>query len=138
MDKHVIKEIDGTDTLLVYIPNILEKSFYNKIKYEVDNYTDWYSGYNYNNNALTRKQKWYQTNGLSFCKDWKVTYDRWTSFDYSNNLLELQDIINSKVNNVIHGYNGIEPINYNSLLINYYEDENNFITAHKVSTVTRI
>ena len=131
MEKHVIKENDNTNTLLIYIPNFLDKENYDKIKYEVEDYDDWYCGYNYNNNCVTRKQKWFQTDKLSFCREWRVKYDRWKSFDYTKNLLDLQSYVEQKVNNIIDGYDGVKPAKYNSLLINYYENENNFITAHQ-------
>ena len=131
MQKYILNESNGMDTIIIYIPNILDNEFYNELKNEVVNYNDWYCGYNYNNNAITRRQKWYQKDGLSFCREWKVKYDRWNSFKYTNNLLKLEDIIENKVNNLIVGYNKVEDAKFNSLLINYYENGNNFITAHQ-------
>jgi len=131
MQKYVLNECNGMDTIIIYIPNILDNKFYNEIKNEVYNYSDWHCGYNYNNNAITRKQKWYQKDGLSFCREWKIKYDRWNSFDYTNNLIKLENIIESKVNNLIEGHNEVRHASFNSILINYYENGNNFITAHQ-------
>lgn len=133
MQKHVINERNSDRTVFIYIPNFLEKDKKQNIVSELESYNDWKVGYNYQGKLITRKQKWYQTNNQSFCKDWKNKFDRWEPNPYTDNLTTLQSYVETYINKIIKTDNYINKPKYNSLLINYYEDGNNFITAHQDS-----
>ena len=91
MQKHVINEKNNDKTIFIYIPNFLNENKRQNIVSELENYDDWRIGYNYQGNRITRKQKWYQTDNHSFCKDWKYKFDRWESNPYTENLITLQN-----------------------------------------------
>jgi len=133
MQKYVINEKDNNKTIFAYIPNFLNENKRENIVSELENYDDWKIGYNYQGNRITRKQKWYQTDNQSFCKDWKYKFDRWEPNPYTENLMTLQSHVESYINEKFNNDIYINNPKYNSLLINYYEDGNNFITAHQDS-----
>lgn len=133
MEKHVVNEKDNQKTVFIYIPNFLDDSHNKKIRKELDNYNDWKIGYNYQGNMITRKQKWYQTNNESFCKTWRKKYDRWQPNPYTENLLYLQEHVETYIKYILNNDKYVSIPKYNSILINYYEDGNNFITAHQDS-----
>ena len=133
MEKHVINERNNYKSIFIYIPNFLDEYKRQSIVSELESYNDWKIGYNYNGDVITRKQKWYQIDNQSFCKDWKYKFDRWEPNPYTQNLLSLQSYIEFYINNIIKNENDATKPKYNSLLINYYEDGNNFITAHQDS-----
>jgi len=133
MQKYVINEKNNDKTIFIYIPNFLNKNKRQNIFNELESYNDWRIGYNYQGNLITRKQKWYQTDNQSFCKDWKYKFDRWEPNPYTDNLTTLQSHVESYINEILKHERYINKPKYNSLLINYYEDGNNFITAHQDS-----
>ena len=133
MEKHVINKNKDTSSIFIYIPNFLNKNNKTKIVNELENYNDWKVGYNYTGDTITRRQKWYQTNNESFCKNWKHKFDRWEPNEYTSNLLDLQKNVNDYVCSILGSDLSIKKPNYNSILINYYENGNNFITAHQDS-----
>ena len=133
MQKHVINEKNNDKTIFIYIPNFLNENKRQNIVSELESYDDWRIGYNYQGNLITRKQKWYQTDNQPFCKNWKYKFDRWESNPYTDNLTLLQTHVESYINEFLKHEKYINKANYNGLLINYYEDGNNFITAHQDS-----
>ena len=133
MEKHVINETNSSKTIFIYIPNFLDEYKRHSIVSELESYNDWKIGYNYNGDVITRKQKWYQSDNQSFCKDWKYKFDRWESNPYTENLISLQTSVEDYINKLIKNENDAIKPKYNSLLINYYENGDNFITAHQDS-----
>ena len=83
-----------------------------------------------NNNNFGRLQKWYQNENKYFCPLWKLRYDWWESFEYDNNLLYFQNIIQNKLN--ILNY----KIKLNSCLINKYRNGNDYIAPHRDSKLS--
>jgi alkylated DNA repair dioxygenase AlkB len=77
-----------------------------------------------------RLQKWYQKDGKYFCPLWKNKHEWWNSFEYDNNLLYFQNIIQNKLLEL--NYN----VNINSCLINKYRDGNDYIAPHRDSKLS--
>jgi alkylated DNA repair dioxygenase AlkB len=135
MQKYIINENENEKSIIIYIPNILNKNLYNKIKNELDNIDDWKIGKTYDGKKIKRKQKWYQENNYPFCKSWNKQYDRWKSNPYTENLLQFQKHIQITINKILYNFdkNYIQLPNYDSLLINFYENELEHITPHQDS-----
>ena len=85
MQKYIINENDNEKSIIIYIPNILNKNSYNQIKYELENINDWKIG-KHMMEKNKKKQKWYQINNYPFCKSWNKQYDRWKSNTYRKSL----------------------------------------------------
>ena len=132
MEKYIIDEDDG-QSIFIYIPNILDEKNYNKTRHYLQNINDWKCGKSYNNTFIKRKQKWFQKDNQYFCKKWKIKQDRWKSHDYNEILLNLQNIVQSEILKHIKKNKNIQIPNYNSILINYYENGNNLIPPHRDS-----
>ena len=121
-----------------YTPNsifIIEDNFLNlnelaTIKYNLKNINDWKITNKYNSDKIQRLQKWYQIDNLSFGKNWKIMNNQWKSNKYDDYLLGLQTKIQNKVSKLYDIFD-IEPSQFNSLLINYYQDGNNSISPHR-------
>lgn len=77
-----------------------------------------------------RLQKWYQKDGKYFCPLWKNKYNWWESFDYDDNLLYFENIIQNQLLDL--NYN----ININSCLINKYRNGNDYIAPHRDSKLS--
>lgn len=133
MQQYIINENDKEKSIIIYIPNILNNKMYSNIKSELKNINDWKIGKTYEGKKINRKQKWYQIDNQPFCKNWSKQYDRWKSNIYSNNLLNFQNHIQIKINQIISDFNqkNIQHPIYNSLLINYYENGLDHITPHQ-------
>ena len=133
MKKYIINENENEKSIIIYVPNILNKKNYNQIKNELENINDWKIGKTYDGKKIKRKQKWYQINNYPFCKSWNKQYDRWKSNIYTENLLSFQNNIQTKINNLLTNYDKkyIQKPIYNSLLINYYENGLEHITPHQ-------
>lgn len=132
MEKYIIDEDDG-QSIFIYIPNILNEEIYNNTKNYLQNIDDWKCGKSYNNTFIKRKQKWFQKDNQYFCKKWKIKQDRWKSHDYNEVLFNLQNIVQKEIRKHIFKSKNIQIPNYNSILINYYENGNNLIPPHRDS-----
>lgn len=132
MEKYIIDEDDG-QSIFIYIPNILDENNYNRTKNYLQNINDWKCGKSYNNTFIKRKQKWFQKDNQYFCKKWRIKQDRWKSHDYNDTLLNLQNIVQNEILKHIKKNKNIQIPNYNSILINYYENGNNLIPPHRDS-----
>ena len=133
MEKYIVCEDNGDKSIFIFIPNFLDSENLRKIKKEISDIDDWKITTKYDGKTLQRKQKWYQTENKSFGKNWIHEYSQWKSNNYSEYLLEFQDLIQRQINNTINSIgdpNIIEP-RFNSLLLNYYDNGNNFIAPHK-------
>jgi alkylated DNA repair dioxygenase AlkB len=131
MINHIINEKDGGVCQLSYIPNFIDDKLSKKIMNEMNNINDWKIGKTNDGKIIKRKQKWFQIDNKPFCKVWREQYDRWKSHNYTTFLLDLQDLIQSKINNYLINHENIKKPKYNSLLINYYENGNNQIAPHQ-------
>ena len=83
-----------------------------------------------NNNRSGRLQKWFQIDRKYFCPKWETRLDWWQSFEYDNTLLNNQNLIQSKLNELNF------KVNINSCLINYYRDGNDYIAPHRDSKLS--
>ena len=131
MEQYIIKEENGKDSVFIFVPNFLDSKDLVKMKKELNDINDWKITAKYDKVTIQRKQKWYQTNNKPFGKNWKHAHDRWQPNKYSDYLLNFQDNMQSNINQIIKGNDSIIKPNINSLLINYYENGNNCITAHQ-------
>ena len=131
MNIYNIKEEFSSDSLFIIEDNFLEKHELDKLKNKLRNISDWKTTKKYNGNGIKRLQKWYQMENLNFGKNWVVENEQWKSNKYENYLLELQNLMQSKINKFYQKYNYIEKSKFNSILINYYQDGNQGISAHR-------
>lgn len=81
------------------------------------------------NRPIDRLQKWYQKDNKYFSSNWKVKYDRWKSHPYCDTLLEFQNNIQLRVNDICDK-NNIPKVNINSCLINMYRNGDDIISKH--------
>tara|TARA_B100001121_G_scaffold310515_1_gene342032 strand:+ start:2403 stop:3011 length:609 start_codon:yes stop_codon:yes gene_type:complete len=77
-----------------------------------------------------RLQKWYQKDGKYFCPLWKIRHHWWESFEYDNNILYFQNLIQNKLNELKY------DVNINSCLINKYRDGKDYIAPHRDSKLS--
>lgn len=129
----IIPEENDKNTFFKYIPNFLDNSTLNNITNYLYSVNDWKSGKSNHGNIIKRKQKWFQMNNHYFCKKWTDRYDRWTSHNYDNTLLNLQSTIQKECNSYL---SDITIPNINSILINYYKDGNDEIAFHKDNQIS--
>lgn len=129
----ILPEKNDQHTLFKYIPNFLDQKTLQNITQYLKHTNDWKSGTSNHGNLIKRKQKWYQSDGQYFCKNWSERYDRWKSHQYDNTLLNIQDIIQKECDNYL---TEINVPNINSILINYYESGDNEIAFHKDNQIS--
>ena len=111
-----------------YIPNVFTDSILDDIKYWLDNTTNFIECPSYHNSRYVRYQKWFQKDNKYFCPKWKYRYKRWESFPYLPIIENMEKIINTKLEKL-----DIEPIDFNSCLINKYRNGDDYIKAHRDS-----
>jgi alkylated DNA repair dioxygenase AlkB len=133
MQNIIIPEVNNQLSGFTYIPNFFSKEYADIIRDELDKTDGWKIGFNYQKNKVQRKQKWFQIDNQSFCKNWKVQYDRWESHLYTDTLLKLQNDLELNIQNFLPKHKSVQIPKFNSLLINYYQDGNNFIAPHQDS-----
>lgn len=157
---HYIEENENENTLFIYLPHFLnnedlkltedwlyKKKNNNEFKEETRNY----NSKTINNIIDKRKQLWFQHNNEYFCNKWKKKYERWKSNKYDEELINIENIISNKLKeyiklinerlcigenvklNINKNLNLDTTFNFNSSLINYYENGNQFISPHKDS-----
>ena len=84
----------------------------------------WHGG-DYEGRKVSRKQRWYHTNGSYFCDKWP-NFERWRSHSYTDSMLEAQSYIQSYVKKEFN-----IDIDINSVLVNYYENGKIIIPKHR-------
>jgi alkylated DNA repair dioxygenase AlkB len=127
----ITNELDGTNTLLIYVPNFLNQLQHMKIFNHLQRINDWKDGF-VNDHKIKRQQKWFNLNGNNISDNWKETHDRWQPNKYYEWLLELQ---NNVYENVYSNFGSLfdRELAFNSVLINKYITGDNFISAHRDS-----
>jgi len=95
----------------------------------------------YGNLKISRKQLWFQNDNKYFCPIWKKRINRWESEPYFDELTLLQNKVQNYIEELenkksLFQNNGLDKLNINSCLINYYETGNNFIPPHKDSSLS--
>ncbi len=131
MEHYIIDEDNGDKSIFFLVHNFLDETELNNMRRELDGINDWKITTRYDNVSIQRKQRWYNLNNQSFGKDWKYQHDRWISHSYSDYLLDFQNKMQNEINEISKIDKSIVKPNFNSLLINYYENGNNCITAHQ-------
>lgn len=127
MQKIIIKSGDDRDAIFYYLPNILNASEQSELMEHLDNMNDFIPCTNYNGKS-SRYQKWYQKDGQYFCPKWKVEYPRWKSFEYDDQISNIQ----TKIIDIVKPLT--KPnLEINSCLINRYNDGREYIHAHRDS-----
>lgn len=129
MFKKFQTETNGESSFFIYIPNFL-------LLPEIINLKEWLesleymSDVNHNGIEISRKQLWFQEEEKYFCPIWKHRYPRWNGQKYNKLLDKIQDKIKLFLNN--KKYNNLSK-NFNSCLINFYENGLNKIKPHRDS-----
>jgi alkylated DNA repair dioxygenase AlkB len=117
--------------MFLYEQNFLNNDNYNIINEYLKNTNDFKNNPKCSNTTQQgRLQKWFHKNKIYFCPEWKVEYDWWTSFDYDETLLNIQHLVQNKINEL--NYN----VNINSCLINKYRNGNDYISPHRDSKLS--
>lgn len=129
----IIPEKNDKHTLFKYIPNFLDENSLNKITKYLKDTNDWKSGISHNGNNIKRQQKWFQKDKHYFCKKWTDRYDRWTSHDYDEILVNLQNTVQKECDLYLKDIN---IPNINSILINYYKNGKDEIAFHKDNQIS--
>lgn len=129
----IIKEVNDKNTFFKYIPDFLDQETLDNLVNYLSNIDDWKSGKSTVGNSIKRKQKWFQMDNYYFCKKWKDRLDRWKSHKYDTMLTNLQNVIQKECNDYL---TDINIPNFNSILLNYYENGNNQIAFHKDNQIS--
>ena len=117
--------------MFYYYNNFLNNSDLKNIKQYLKNTDDFKNNPKCSNtNKSGRLQKWYHINNEYFCPLWKSRYDWWESFEYDDQLLYIQNLVQNKINSM----NLTAFIN--SCLINKYRDGNDYISPHRDSKLS--
>jgi alkylated DNA repair dioxygenase AlkB len=131
IETHIIDEISGDKTILIYIKSFFEKGEVEILKDNLDNIEDWFGGVAFGK-PISRLQRWYSEDQRYFSDFWKYKYERWLSNPYEKWLLEFQNNFKMKLNRILEGLvMDILPIRFDSVLINKYRDGNDYIKRHK-------
>ena len=126
--------------MVIGIPNFLEKDNLNIINHWLLKKSKYFKGGDINEkNKVYRKQIWFQQDGEYFCKSWKQQHERWKANKYDNELFLIQKIIIQKISKIINEKIKENKINkninlnldFNSCLLNLYENGNDFISPHR-------
>lgn len=126
----IINKLDDKPTFFYYKDDFLNDTdldFLYNLNYKEGNYER-----NDEQIKVSRKQLWFQTENKYFCPIWKKRLNRWESELYFEKLYSIQN----KVQKFIDELNIFNNSKINSCLINYYETGNNFIPAHKDSSLS--
>ena len=94
----------------------------------LDSMNDFREGYIYEQ-KISRTQKWYHTQLKNFSSTWKKEYDRWEPFPYCSELYNYQSFVQKEVDTICDTL-GIRRPNFNSCLINKYENGDKLIKPH--------
>jgi alkylated DNA repair dioxygenase AlkB len=128
----IILEKDGDYSIFIYYQNVLDKKMYDKIYNWLQGMNDFVGGETSYGGKIPRLQKWYHSENMYFSNDWGTSnkYERWMSHNYDETLLELQNYLQQKINNLYFNYNGYNNPLFNSCLINKYRNGNDSIKRH--------
>lgn len=108
-----------------YQDNFFDDNNLNTINQYLDNIDFWYNVNDKDDNII-RKQRWYHKEMKPFHNDWATKYSRWNSFEYDNYLIDLNNFVENSVSKILE-----KKVKFNSILLNYYENNNNRISPHK-------
>ena len=126
MIKSEFTENNDKNSIFYYIPNFLSIEEEMKIKKYLNSMNDFQPCHNYKKYS-SRSQKWYHIENKYFCPKWKYRYKRWESFNYDDFLKTLQEKIQRNMTNLNF------KVNFNSCLINKYNNGDDYIQSHRDS-----
>jgi alkylated DNA repair dioxygenase AlkB len=126
MIKSEFTENNDENSIFYYIPQFLSKNEQINIKKYLNTMNDFHPCHNYQKYS-SRSQKWYHNEGKYFCPKWKYRYKRWESFEYDDFLKTIQEKVQRTITNLNF------DVNFNSCLINKYNDGNDYIHSHRDS-----
>ena len=120
---------DGDEeTFLIRIFNVLPQHTYDRIK-DCLKSLPYRKGFTNNGEEVPREQLWFHKDNKYFCDNWVARFPRWDAYDYTEEILHAQQIIQDRVNNLnVTGL--VKPV-INSCLINYYRNGNSCIHPHR-------
>jgi alkylated DNA repair dioxygenase AlkB len=127
---------DVADSVFIEIPNFLSPTDIANYESLLTAIPDWKAG-QFISGATPRLQKWFQDDERYFSKHWNnQDLERWKSSTADTWLVDLRARIQAAINSVfetqIDGvYKGCKRPTFNSTLINYYRDGNDYIRYHK-------
>ena len=127
MSIYTIKEKIGPNSTFIHINNVLSNQELGNLKHYLDNTNDWKISYKYDNVNIQRKQKWFSVDNAPFCSQWKSNHPKWQPHSYCDYLTYLQNRIIKKVKETLPD----ENVDFNSILINFYDNGDNFISPHQ-------
>ncbi len=131
MIKHIINELDDTQSVFYYFPNFLDKQEEKDIFKYLEKTDDFMPNMKYND-GVSRLQKWHQIDNKYFCPIWKERYPHWSSFDIDDTVASLI----KKMQEFITSVPNITIPQINSCLINKYPSGENFIALHRDSALS--
>ena len=144
-----IKEFENESSYLIYIDNFLSKEdlYICQMWLEKRYYNGDFIGETNKSesrlNTRNRKQMWFQKDGQYFCPKWKERHPRWQSNHYDPLLIYIQNSVkNQLMSSDIFGKLDLNiddikdrhidtEFNFNSCLVNVYEDGNEGISPHR-------
>ena len=119
---------DGRErTWLMTIPDILNPEQYLNLKDHLQT-LEYLKGFTNSGNEVPREQLWFHKDNSYFCDSWVARYPRWDAHPYTDIIIEVQDLVQSIVNDLTHGFK-IPTIN--SCLVNYYKNGDSCIQPHR-------
>lgn len=131
MNLKIIQEEEGyKNSIFGYYPKFLNQLEQDNLKNWLETYSE-FTDEERGENSISRLQKWFQKDGKYFCPLWKQRFDRWESCEYDEKLLKLQDKVQEFTNNLDLEKYSIDPVKFNSCLINKYRDGNDYIKPHR-------
>lgn len=128
-----LSEVDGS--YIGFVPNFIDEneqklymSYFKKLK-------DWKRGKSSFGKDIPRLQKWHHRDGHYFSKNWKERHDRWRSCPYDDTLTHLEQLVSERFQKIASKLNLSSTCNatpnFNSILINYYRNQNDSINPHQ-------
>lgn len=127
---------DGADSVFIEIPNFLTPAEIAHYDALLESTGDWKAG-EFAGGKTPRLQKWFQDDARYFSKYWNnQQLERWTSSLADDWLVSLRARIQAAIDTLfetqIDGvYKDCKRPVFNSTLINYYRDGNDYIRYHK-------
>jgi alkylated DNA repair dioxygenase AlkB len=133
-----IPSADATaDSVFIEIPNFLNADDIAHYESLLASTPDWKAGEFINGAATPRLQKWFQDDEHYFSKYWKnQDLERWKSAPADAWLIDLRARIQAEIDTLFETqindvYKGCKRPIFNSTLVNYYRDGNDYIRYHK-------
>jgi alkylated DNA repair dioxygenase AlkB len=134
MDIYSTPEKDGTHSVFISIENLLTDEEIEDYFQKLEAIEHWHGGTAFDK-KIAREQRWYHVDDKPFSPYWGGMYIRWKPNEYEDWLLELQGVIETRLNaqleDVYPLYPGFRKVKFNSVLINKYSDGQKFIKPHK-------